>query len=171
MMVSLDGYMEGPGQDISWHIWNKEMEAYMMDLFHTVDTFIYGRTSYELMLEHWPKETGAFADIMNSTPKLVFSRTLDQVEWNSTLMKEVNPHEIEALKQEDEKNIVLFAGADIAESFIKNQLIDEFRIIVNPVGLGNGTPLFQNLLEPLKLELSATKLFNCGNVLLIYKPG
>lgn len=122
------------------------------------------------MLDYWPKETGTFANIMNTTSKLVFSRTLDQVQWNSTLMKEINPQEIAALKRQPGKDLVLCAGADITRSFIAHKLIDEFRIIVNPVVLGKGNPLFKQLIAPLKLELSATRSFKCGNALLVYKP-
>lgn len=170
MFASLDGYMEGPDHDISWHVWNEEMDAYMMEFFTYVDTFIFGRKSYELMIDYWPKETGKFADIMNNTPKLVFSRTLESVHWNATLKKQVNPQELEALKKQKGKDLVLFAGADITRSFIEHKLIDEFRIILNPVVLGKGTPLFKMLAEPLNLELSATKTFKGENVLLIYRP-
>ena len=166
-MMSLDGYIEGSNEDIDWHVWNEEMSDYMMDFFKTVDTFIYGRKSYELMLTYWPFETGEFADIMNRTPKIVFSKTLDKVEWNSRLIKQNVIEEIQLEKRKTGKDLVLFAGADIASTFLEYGLIDEFRLIVNPVVLGKGTSLFQ-VRNQMKLELLESRTFDCGNTLLRY---
>lgn len=170
MMVSVDGYIEGPTNDITWHVWDDEMSEYMMGFFKTVDTFLYGRKSYELMIEYWPSQTGEFADIMNETPKLVFSRSLDSVEWNSELIKKNVADKINQRKEQQGKNMVLFAGADIASTFIKHDLIDEYRLIVNPVVLGSGTPLFKDVKDHLSLNLLQTKSFQCGNTLLCYEP-
>jgi dihydrofolate reductase len=170
MMVSLDGYIESSNPEEYWHNWNEEMSAYMMDFFKTVDTFIYGRKSYEDMIAYWPPLTDEFATVMNQTQKLVFSRTLDKVNWNSTLITKDPVDEIQRMKQQDGKNLVLFAGADLAETFIKNNLIDEYRLIVNPIVLGGGKPLFKNINQPFSLKLNDTIIFNCGNVILIYEP-
>lgn len=170
MMVSADGYIEAPTTDITWHVWDDEMSEYMMGFFKTVDTFLYGRKSYELMIEYWPSQTGEFADIMNETPKLVFSRSLNSVEWNSELIKKNVADEINQRKDQQGKNMVLFAGADIASTFIKHDLIDEYRLIVNPVVLGSGTPLFKDVKDHLSLNLLQTKSFQCGNTLLCYEP-
>jgi dihydrofolate reductase len=170
MMVSLDGYMESRNPDEYWHIFDEQMVAYITELFKTVDTFIYGRKSYEAMIAYWPPLDDEFARIMNETPKLVFSRTLDHVEWNSRLIKDNVVAEMQQLKQQEGKDMVLFAGADIAETFIKNNLIDEFRLIVNPVVLGGGKPLFKNINHTMKLKHTGTTVFNCGNVLQIYEP-
>ena len=166
-MMSLDGYIEGPNGDINWHVWNEEMSDYMMAFFKTVDTFIYGRKSYDLMLTYWPFETGKFADIMNRTPKIIFSKTLDKVEWNSRLIKQNVVEEIQLEKGKAGKDLVLFAGADIASTFMENGLIDEFRLIINPVVLGEGTPLFQ-VRNQKELELLDSRSFACGNTLLRY---
>ena len=167
-MMSLDGYIEGPNGDINWHVWNEEMSDYMMAFFKTVDTFIYGRKSYDLMLTYWPFETGKFADIMNRTPKIIFSKTLDKVEWNSRLIKQNVVEEIQLEKGKAGKDLVLFAGADIASTFMENGLIDEFRLIINPVVLGEGTPLFQ-VSNQMELELLDSRSFACGNTLLRYR--
>jgi dihydrofolate reductase len=169
MMVSVDGYTEGPDHDLSWHVWDGEMTTYMIDFFSTVDTFIYGRRSYELMLGYWPSQTDEFARIMNVTPKIVFSNTLEKVKWNSVLAKGRVADEIKALKARSDKDKVLFAGADLASTFISGDLIDEYRLIVNPVVLGKGTPLFKET-QRLPLRLVETKTFSCGNILLRYLP-
>lgn len=170
MMVSADGYIEAHNDDITWHVWDDEMSEYMMGFFDTVDTFLYGRKSYELMIKYWPSQTGEFADIMNETPKLVFSRNLDSVEWNSELIKENVADEVRQRKNQQGKNMVLFAGADIASTFIKHDVIDEYRLLVNPVVLGGGTPLFKDVKDHLSLNLLQTKSFQCGNTLLCYEP-
>lgn len=170
MMVSVDGFIEGEDPEYNWHNWDGEMAAYMMAFFKTVDTFIYGRKSYEAMIAYWPALNDEFANVMNQTPKIVFSRTLENVSWNSRLVKSNGVEEIQSLKNQDGKNMVLFAGANLAETFIKNQLIDEFRLIVNPILLGSGKPLFKNIHEIYNLKLKDTIPFSCGNIILIYEP-
>ncbi len=170
MMMSADGFMEANNRDINWHVWDEEMDNYMMDFFKKVDTFLYGRVSYELMISYWPEQKGEFAKVMNDTPKIVFSNTLEKAVWNSTIFNGDIVNEINTLKKQEGKDLVLFAGADLATTFINNNLIDEYRIIVNPVSLGKGKPLFKDLKSPLKLQLINTIAFNCGNVILIYKP-
>jgi dihydrofolate reductase len=168
MMVSVDGYIEGQDPEYNWHNWDSEMAAYMMEFFKTVDTFIYGRKSYEAMIAYWPERNDEFANVMNQTKKLVFSRTLKKVIWNSTLIN--SAEEIRFLKREEGEDMVLFAGADLAETFIKMNLIDEFRLIVNPILLGSGKSLFQNIDGIYNLKLKETISFNCGNIILIYEP-
>lgn len=168
MLVSIDGYIEGVDNDINWHVWDDEMQAYMMDFLQTIDTFIYGRKSYELMLDYWPDQKGEFADIMNQTPKIVFSTTLQKAKMNARIARGNVTEEIQKEKEKPGKDMVLFAGANIASSFIKHNLIDEYRIIVNPVVLGKGTPLFKTGKQQ-QLNLVSAKSFKCGNVLLTYK--
>ena len=145
------------------------MAVYMMDFFTTVDTFIYGRKSYEAMIAYWPDLKDEFAKVMNQKKKLVFSRTLEKVIWNSQLIKSNAVEKIQQQKKQEGKNLVLFAGADLAETFIKNNLIDEYRLIINPVLLGDGKRLFKKIDEFKKLTLKETKQFKCGNIILIYE--
>ncbi|WP_078578213.1 dihydrofolate reductase family protein [Salipaludibacillus agaradhaerens] len=175
MAVSLDGYIESTNRDISWHVWDADMQEYMSDFLETVDTLLYGRTVYELMINHWPAaenaggntaEDRAFAQKMNKLNKIVFSRTLNKVTWNARLVKEKAVEELLRLKREPGKDMVLFGGANIAETFMRNGVIDEYRLIVNPVVLGSGNRLFKT--EIRGLTHVKTKGFNCGNVLLIY---
>ncbi len=170
MMVSVDGFISSDDPEEYWHNWNEEMSAYMMDFLETVDIFIYGRKSYEEMLQYWPARNDGFAKIMNNTPKLVFSNTLTTAGWNATVKTGKEILEIKELKQQEGKNMVLFAGADLAHSFIKYQLIDEFRLIVNPLALGRGKPLFGKMDGNLYLRLIDATVFGCGNILLVYAP-
>jgi dihydrofolate reductase len=168
MMVSLDGYVEAPDPTEYWHNWNEEMDSYMMSYFETVDTFIYGRKSYEEMLEYWPAQSGEFADVMNLTPKLVFSRSLQSLEWNSILLDEIDPDNFRQVLQEEGKDLVIFAGPDLIRSFRTHDLIDEYRLIINPLILGGGKKLFQDVESTENLKLISSRQFDCGNILLIY---
>jgi dihydrofolate reductase len=179
MMVSVDGFIEGVNSDINWHVWDEEMSDYMMGVFDTVDTFLYGRVAYELMISYWPDaETTLdsrpqdilFAHRMNTFPKIVFSKTLKKVEWNSRLVKESIGEEISKLKSIPGKDLILYGGADLASTFMDLNLIDEYRLIVNPVVLGSGIPLFKGLKKPLNLKLVRSQSFKCGNVILYYQP-
>lgn len=170
MMVSVDGFIEGKNPEEYWHNWNEEMSDYMVDFFSKVDTFIYGRKAYEDMIAYWPSLNDDFAKVMNQTPKLVFSKSLKSVTWNSTLLDEVNPVEMQELKNKDGKDMVIFAGADIVKSFMEHDLVDEFRLLVNPLLLGNGKSYFNGIGETTLLNLKSVKRFDCGNVLLIYNP-
>lgn len=176
MVMSLDGYIETEDKDISWHVWDDEMQTYMNDFLEGVDTLLYGRVAYEEMIDYWPEaekkkqnpeEHRAFARKMNSLNKVVFSRTLNKAIWNARIVNENIVEEVLNMKQKEGKDIVLLAGPTLAATLIKHNVIDEYRIIVNPVVLGDGQPLFKE--KPKAIELVATRSFQCGNVLLIYK--
>jgi len=168
MMVSLDGYTESKDPTEYWHNWDDEMANYMMDFFGTVDTFIYGRKSYQDMIAYWPTLNDDFGKIMNETPKLVFSKTLEKMEWNAQLIKQDPVDFLSAMKSKGGKDMVLFAGPNLAAPLIKNNIIDEYRLIVNPVLLSGNKPLFPKMERPQQLVLTQTTPFKCGNVLLIY---
>jgi dihydrofolate reductase len=170
MMVSIDGYIEATDPKYNWHNWNEEMADYMMDFFKMLDTFIYGRKAYEDMIAYWPSLDDEFAKVMNRTPKLVFSKTLETVTWNARLIKENAAEAVMKEKEKAGKDMALFAGADIADFFINNDLIDEYRLIINPVLLGGGKTLFKERSKMKDLKLRETIPFKCGNVLLIYEP-
>jgi len=179
MMVSLDGFIEGSKKELDWHVWDKEMDKYMINFFDTIDTLLFGRVTYQLMESYWPTASAPNDDPiitgkMNNLPKIVFSKTLDKAGWqNTTLLKEVNADEIAKMKQSRQggsKNMVIFGGANLASAFLHMNLIDEYQIIVNPVILGKGEPLFRDSGDKLTLELLRTKIFSSGNVLLYYQP-
>jgi dihydrofolate reductase len=177
MMVSLDGFFEGANKDISWHRVDEEFNEFAIDWLKSLDVLIFGRVTYELMAGYWPtakvinKGDDIVAERMNNLQKIVFSKTLQKVEWtNSTLVKEFVPEEILKLKQQPGKDIAV-GGSDLASSFIKHNLIDEFRIIVAPVVIGKGKRLFEGLNEKLDMKLIRTRTFKSGNVLLCYEPG
>jgi dihydrofolate reductase len=174
-MVSLDGYFEGPDRDINWHLVDEEFNQFAIQQTSSVDTILFGRVTYELMASYWPTPAATtddpmIADLMNRLPKIVFSRTLQNAEWNNTrLIKDHIAEEILALKRQPGKDLALFGSANLLSTLIQMGLIDEHRIIVNPLVLGRGTPLFQGITEKLNLKLLKTRVFTNGNVLLYYQ--
>ena len=141
-----------------------------------MDVLLFGRKTYELMASYWstPSATSndpIVAERMNSLPKVVFSRTLQKTEWNNTrLISENVAEEIAKLKQQPGKDIAIFGSSNLSVTLAKLSLIDEYRIMVNPVVLGNGTRLFEGINHRLNLKLTRTKAFSSGNVLLYYIP-
>lgn len=174
-MISLDGFFEGPNRDIEWHNTDEEFNDFAIAQLESGDGLIFGRVTYQLMESYWPtagalKDDPIIAAKMNSLPKVVFSRTLDKAEWNNTrLVKSDAAAEVARLRQETGKDLFLFGSANLASSLTPRGLIDEYRIIVNPMVLGSGTPLFKNAKDRLHLKLVNSRTFRSGNVLLYYQ--
>jgi dihydrofolate reductase len=181
--LSLDGYFEGPNHDISWHHVDSETNKFAIEMLRSTDLFLWGRRTYQLMEGYWPKaaedpstsgDDREIALLMNSTEKIVFSKTLDRVEettnWKVTkLAHELDPKEIRRLKAQPGKEIGV-GGPDLATSFMNEGLIDELRFMINPVAIGEGTPLFRGLERRVELELLEARRFSSGNMLLCYGP-
>ncbi len=170
MMVSVDGFTEGENRELDWHVWDDELERHMTQFFTTVDTMRVGGVAYELMISYWPTATDSIAPQMNNLPKLVLSNTLQSPEWNSRAIKGDIAGEINRLKQQDGKDMVVFGGAGAAQTLMELGLIDEYQLIVNPVILGAGRPLFKPGSKKVNLKLVDTVAFRCGNVKLYYQP-
>ena len=175
-LTTLDGFFEGPNQDISWHHVDEEFNEFAIEQLNEIGTLLFGRVTYQLMASYWPTEAAIkddpdVAGLMNSLPKIVVSKTLDNAEWNnSRLVKENVPEEVSMLKQQPGKDIAIFGSSDLAVTLAQSGLIDEYRIIVNPVFLGGGTPLLKGIKEKLNLQLLKSRIFKSGNVLLYYAP-
>ncbi len=175
-LVTLDGYFEGPNRDISWHNVDAEFNEYAVEMLDSVDTLLFGRVTYELMAGYWPtpdviKNDPLVAERMNNLTKIVFSRTLDKAEWNNTrLVKDNIEEETKKMKQQPGKDMAILGSGDIVSQFAQSGLIDEYRIMVNPVVLGRGNPLFKGIKDSFNLKLLRTRTFRNGNVLLYYQP-
>jgi dihydrofolate reductase len=128
------------------------------------------------MASYWPTPTAMANDPeitekMNTTPKIVFSRTLNKADWQNTrLIKDHVAEEMGRLKQQPGKDLIIFGSSNLSASFINLGLIDEFRLMVNPVVIGGGKPLFEGVSDTLKLKLLDTRQFRSGNVLHYYRP-
>jgi dihydrofolate reductase len=176
MMVTLDGFFEGPNQEIDWHNVDEEFNEFAIQQLDEVDTLLFGRVTYEGMASYWPtpfalENDPIIADKMNTVPKIVFSKTLDKAEWNnSRLVKEHVAEEISKLKRQQGRNLAIFGSSNLAASLLQMGLIDELRIMVNPVILGSGKSLFNGIHDKLNLKLLKTRTFRSGNVLHYYQP-
>jgi len=177
MNVSLDGFVEGPNRELDWPIIDEEYHTFVNDQQSAIDTYLYGRRLYELMAGHWPTADAdpsapayvvEFARIWREMPKIVFSKTLEQVEWNSRLVRENIADEITKLKAQPGKDMDL-GGPTLASAFMKLGLIDEFRPFVHPVVLGGGTPFLPALDNTINLRLVETRTFGSGVVYLRYQ--
>ena len=166
MSVSLDGYISGPDGTFAWGMPSEELHRFHNDRARETGLELYGRRLYEIMrfwetAEEDPERSDVerdFARVWKETPKLVFSRTLDEVEGNATLFAGDPVEEVARLKQEPGKDLAV-GGAGLAATFVKAGLVDEYRLFVSPVVLGRGTPFFPALEEPIGLELLETRTF------------
>lgn len=179
MSVSLDGFVETPNREIDWAIVDEELHTFFNDQAREMGAFLFGRRMYELMIDFWPT-AGAnlsnpayiidYAHIWRNMPKIVFSKTLDKVEWNSRLVRDNIAEEIAKLKAQPGKDLSL-GGPNLASTFIQLGLVDEYQLFVNPVVLGGGTPFFPASHNPINLQLIETRTFNSGVIYLRYQTG
>ncbi len=175
-MVTLDGFFEGSTHEIDWHNVDGEFNEFAIEQIGTVDVLLFGRVTYQMMASYWPTPSviandPIVAGQMNRVPKIVFSRTLEKAEWNNTrLIKDHIAEEIMTLKQQPGKDLALFGSANLMSTLMQLDLIDEHRVMVNPVILGSGNPLFKRTKDKRNLKLIKTKTFSNGNVLLCYQP-
>jgi len=179
MMTSVDGFIEGPNRELDWPVESPDFDAYADDMLDHTDTMLFGRVSYEMMVKYWPpaetdpaatEQARAFARKMNTLPKLVVSRTLARAEWNNTRVVRDNLlEEVQALKRRDKDSFV-FGGAGVIASLRRLGVVDEYRVIVHPVVLGRGTPLFTDVAERFRLEPVSARRLDSGVALLTYRP-
>ncbi|NWJ46064.1 MAG: dihydrofolate reductase [Chloroflexi bacterium] len=175
MMVTLDGFFAGSNGEIDWHVTDDEFNDYAIEQLNAVDLLLFGRKTYELMVSYWPTpiaidDDPIVAAKMNSLPKIVFSKTLEKVDWHNTrLVKDNISTEIQRLKQQPGSDLTIMGSSDLSAYFINQGLLDEFRLMVNPVVLGRGKALFNGIKEELKLKLMKSRTFSSGNVLNYYR--
>jgi dihydrofolate reductase len=179
--ASLDGFVEGPNgkMDIGWISYDADLEKHAKEILSTADTVIWGRETYQMMHSYWPSVSSSpsstehernHAEWIEKTAKIVFSTTLEKVEWNnSRLVKEDVEEEIKNLKQQPGKDMVILGSPRLAHHLMQLDLIDEYKITVSPVLVGSGLPLFQGLKEKINLKLIENKTFDSGAISLVYQ--
>ena len=170
MVVSLDGYVAGPNGDLSWVFpgLDDDLRRWIVHSLSGIDTQLLGRVAYTEQAGYWPTATEDLAPLMNESTKIVFAGAVDNLDWSNSRLAAGSPaEEIARLKQEPGKDIYVPGGASFAQSLSAQGLIDEYRLIVNPVVLGGGLPLFK---EPINLRLLDSKTFGTGAVVLVYEP-
>ena len=176
IMTTLDGYYEGPNQEFDFWVVDEEFEEFSVEQLDEVDALLFGRVTYEGMAASWPtpaaeRDDPSVAAKMNGLSKIVVSRTLEKAEWTNTrLIKDDITQELRALKEQPGKDIAILGSSDLTVSLLELGLVDEVRIMVNPVVLGAGKSVFRTAGERISLRLLKSRPFNSGNVLLYYQP-
>jgi len=168
MGVTLDGYVAGQGD---WGLppEHPDVQAWKVASLQRVGTHVMGRVTYEEMASYWPNSAGQYAEFMNTLPKVVFSATLPAAEWPGTRIARGDlAAEIAALKDESGGEIMAHGGAAFVQALSRLGLIDEYRLVILPVALGNGLPLFKDLAKPLRLNLTEARSFPDGTVIHVY---
>jgi dihydrofolate reductase len=177
--ITLDGYIEGPNRELDWVIADDELHDFYSQLLKNADMILYGRVTYELMVSYWPTALDnssipesmiRFANTLNPMHKVVFSKTMKNAGWNTSVVDTLNPEEILEMKSEQGKDILLGGGASIAQTFMQHGLIDEYQLLVQPVAIGIGKPLFNGIHDRLKLNFIWSRPFQSGVIALCYRP-
>ena len=187
ILVSLDGFIARPDRSLDWFLNDADFEKYCLNMLRSVDAILVGRVTYEMFSEYWPtagtesaqappgegftsrESEQEMARLMNSIPKIVFSRTLSKTEWGpASLIKDNLAEAVQRLKEQPGKDLILFAGASIAQTFINLDLFDEYRLLIHPIVLGKGIPLFANLNAERELTRTDVKSFGSGVVVVHY---
>jgi dihydrofolate reductase len=176
MVVTLDGYYEGPNGEFDWPNVDDEFYEFSISQLNDIDTLLFGRATYEGMASYWPTPEAQESDpvvagLMNGVPKIVFSSTLEKADWqNARLVTGDAAKEITNLKQQPGKYLALFGSPAFTVSLLEHGLVDELRVMVQPILLGAGKSLFTGLNDRVPLTLLTTTTFSSGNVLLTYRP-
>jgi dihydrofolate reductase len=179
--VSLDGVVEDPGGaekfkhgGWSFKFRDDQVPKYKLDEVFASDGLLLGRVTYEGFAKAWPsrKDDVGFADKMNNMPKYVVSTTLKKLDWNNSRLIKTNiAEEVNRLKQQPGKDILVYGSGKLVNTLLQHDLVDELRLMVHPVVLGSGKLLFENNAETMKvLKLADSKIFPSGTVLLSYHP-
>jgi dihydrofolate reductase len=180
VQMTVDGYIAGPNGEMDFMVWNwdDELKHYVETITAPVDCIVLGRKLAEGFIPHWanvaanPDDEDFIAGKrFTDTPKVVFTKTLNQSEWNNTVLaKGELVDEVTQLKSQAGNDIIAYGGATFVSALIQHRLIDEFHLFINPVAIGNGMAIFKELAHKQDLTLVKSRSFGCGVVVLNYEP-
>jgi dihydrofolate reductase len=175
IITSLDGFYEGPNGELDWSIVDEEFTDFALRQLDEADTLGFGRATYEHMAAYWPTDQAqandpAIASRMNTKPKLVFSTALEHASWSSSTIIEGEAVERIAAIKTAPGGLLVIGSAHLTASFAAAGVLDELRILVCPIALGQGRSLFEDLKDRVALRLAHVRQFDSGNVLLTYRP-
>ncbi len=178
MSVSMDGFAAHADGDLDWHAPDDagvdngaQRHRINLELLGQIDLLVLGSGAYADFYRGWSGSENPMAQLMNGLPKLVFSQSLQAVDWNNaSIARRPLEEEIPERKRQDGRDIVCFGGVRIAHSLIRERLVDEFRLTVHPVMLGDGLSLMQGLPEPQRLELISSTAYADGTVSQVLRP-
>ena len=186
MQMSLDGYVARPNGELDWMTWDQDdkLIEFIHSLIDSSDTILLGRKMTDGFVSHWENVVNnkpdspdfSLAKKMVDIPKIVFTKTLDKSTWNNTTLAKGNlAEEIANLKKQSRslsggKDLIVYGGAGFVSSLIKEGLIDEYHLFVNPTAIGNGMTIFKSLDRTQKFSVIQSKFYSCGITVLSYKP-
>jgi dihydrofolate reductase len=173
-MVSLDGFFEDAHHELGWQKLDEELFEHSREMLNAADTLLFGRVTFQIMAAYWPDsdDDAVITHKMNYLSKIVFSHTLKKVDWNNSRVAGGNPEaEVARLKKEAGNDMLIFGSGKLVSQLAKAGLVDEYRLAVNPVVLGDGYSLFKGAEDPFTLDLIRTKVLKSGVVILYYRPG
>ena len=178
MHVSLDGFASDSNNGLDWISYDSELQQYADGIVSTVGSPVYGRVTYELMAGYWPtvlnnpnasEQSKKHAQWVDNVTKIVFSRTMKNADWNNTIVINDNiEEEIKKLKQQPGKDLVIFGSPGLSHSFMELDLIDEYQLTLNPVLLGAGKPIYENIKNKTNLKLVKATPLKSGVIGLHY---
>ena len=175
--MTLNGFYKGPNEDISWHKNNdEEKDAFASDASKSGSVLLFGRVTYQMMEKYWPtpmakQNSPEVAEGMNESEKVVFSKTLKSTNWNNTrIVRDNLVDEVKKMKKEKGNDLTILGSGTIVTQLAENNLIDSYMFMVDPVVLGEGTPIFHGIKRQPDLKLTDTRKFKSGVVLLTYQP-
>ena len=181
MQMTINGYVAGPNGENDWMTWNPDDEflEFLNSHFDSSDTILLGRKMTDGFMSHWENVVNnkpdspefSLAKKIVDMSKVVFTKTLDESTWNNTTLAKGNlAEEIDNIKKQNGKDILVFGGAGFVSSLIKEGLIDEYHLIINPTAMGNGMTIFNSLDSIQKFTPIQSKLYSGGKTVLSYKP-
>lgn len=176
VQMTVDGFVAGPNGELDWMTWSWDdgMAMYVNELTDSIDTILLGRKMTDGFVKYWKNTVSdpanpeySFGRKMIDTPKVVFSKTLEKSEWDNTEIAKGNlADEVNKLKNQNGKDIIVYGGASFVSSLIKDGLIDEYYLFINPVSIGRGMAIFK---DKINLKLIKSQAFNCGVMVLNYE--
>jgi dihydrofolate reductase len=179
VQISIDGFIAGQNGEMDWMVWDwdDEIKKYVSEITEPVDSIIMGKNLAAGFIPYWENVASnpddpqyPFGKKMTDTPKVVFTKTLDRSEWNNTVLAKGDLiEEVNNLKQQNGKDIIVYGGATFVSSLVKAGLIDEFNLFVNPTAVGAGMPIFKELDMKQNFILKKASAFECGIALLQYE--
>ena len=176
IIISLDGFYEGSEGEFDWPIVDEEFRDFAIRQLDDADTLGFGRATYEHMAAYWPTDQAQTNDPdisprMNNMPKFVFSTTLQDAAWSgSAVVRGEATEHIPEIKAADGGEILVIGSAHLTASLARAGILDELRIMISPIVIGQGRSLFETLNERVSLELLRVSQFDSGNVSLTYRP-
>ena len=177
--ITLNGFYKGPSEDINWHQHGSagsEENEFGKEGTQQANIILFGRVTYEMMKNYWPtpmakEQNPVMADGMNKAMKIVFSKKLKKAEWENTqVINDDMISYVKKLKQTAAKDMIILGSGSITGQLTDAGLIDQYQFMIDPIALGSGTSMFNGIKKKIDLELTGSRIFNSGIVLLTYKP-